>query len=184
MSSKRAGATAAPRASRLKVYVTSAGFEDAYVAASSQAAALKAWGARGDLFGLGEAQVVTDPALTAEPLARPGEVVRRPRGDMAAMLAAAPKVERRADKPASAPAKAAPAPPPPDRSVLERAEKALTAARAGLEAELAAIDGERDELDLRERRARKTGEDQVRRLDKARAEAERAYVEAGGRVSR
>ena len=175
-----APAKAAARASRLKVYVTSAGFEDAYVAASSQTAALKAWGARGDLFGLGEAHVVTDPALTAEPLARPGEVVRRPRGDMAAMLAAAPKLQTR--KPAKADA-VAPAP-LPDRSALETAERALTAARAGLEAELAAIDGERDKLDLRERRARKAGEEQVRRLDRARAEAERAYVEAGGRISR
>ena len=47
--------------------------------------------------------MVTDAGLTAEPLARPGEVIRRPRGDMAAMLAATPKVE----KPAKAENKAA-----------------------------------------------------------------------------
>lgn len=61
------------------------------MAAPSQAAALKAWGARGDLFARGEAFVVTASELTAEPLARLGEVIRRPRGDMATMLAAAAK---------------------------------------------------------------------------------------------
>lgn len=174
------------RAARLKVYVTSAGFEDAYVAASSQAAALEAWGARGDLFAIGEARVVEDAELIAEPLARPGEVVRRPRGDMAAMLAAAPQVEKRSAKPASAPARAAPrAPPPPaDRSGLDAAEAALREARERTGGELRAIAEQRRELDRRERRARIRGDDEVGRLERARATAEQAYVKSGGVVSR
>ncbi|KAK0344617.1 hypothetical protein LTR94_013951 [Friedmanniomyces endolithicus] len=47
-----------------KVFRTSAGFEDAYVAAKSQKAALEAWGARSNLFASGMAEIVTDPQLT------------------------------------------------------------------------------------------------------------------------
>ena len=60
---------------KLKVYRTPIGFHDAYVAAPSQKAALKAWGADADLFARGVAEMVTDESLLAEPLARPGEVV-------------------------------------------------------------------------------------------------------------
>ena len=172
------------RAARLKVYRTSAGFEDAYVAAPSQAAALKAWGARGDLFALGEAEVVTDPELTAEPLARPGEVIRRPRGDMAAMLAAAAKPKPSAGAAGKAASgrepSRAPPPPPPDRSALDAAEKALAEARDRLAHDLDAIAEERAELDAQERRTRRDGEVEAKRLEKARAEAERAYRKAGG----
>ena len=171
------------RAARLKVYRTSAGFEDVYVAAPSRAAALKAWGARGDLFAIGEAEVVTAEALTAEPLARPGELIRRPRGDMAAMLAAAPKVEKPAkvDTKTIVGNKAAPAPPPPpDRSALDAAERALGEARERLTHELDAIAQERIHLDEQEDRTRREGQAEVKRLDRARAEAERAYRKAGG----
>lgn len=61
---------------KLKVFRTPAGFHDAYVAAPSQKAALAAWGSNANLFARGLAEVVTDPALTAAPLARPGEVIR------------------------------------------------------------------------------------------------------------
>src|SRR3546814_12633677 len=70
--------------------VRSIGFHDAYVAAPSQKAALEAWGADANLFARGVAEVVTDPALTAEPLAHPGTVIKRPRGSMAEHLAALP----------------------------------------------------------------------------------------------
>ena len=51
----------------LKVYRTPIGFHDAYVAAPSQKAALQAWGSDANLFARGVAELVTDPALTAEP---------------------------------------------------------------------------------------------------------------------
>ena len=171
------------RAARLKVYRTAAGFEDALVAAPSQAAALRAWGARGDLFALGEADVVTDPELTAGPLARPGEVVRRPRGDMAAMLAAAPKPKppsSAAREPAGGRAPGEAPPPPPDRRALDAAEGALAAARERLTHELDALAEERAELEAQERRTRREGDAEIARLERTRAEAERAYRRAGG----
>ena len=61
---------------KLKVFKTPAGFHDAYVAAPSQKAALAAWGSTANLFARGLAEVVTDPALTRDPLAHPGEVIR------------------------------------------------------------------------------------------------------------
>ena len=174
------------RAVRLKVYRTSAGFADAYVAAASQAAALKAWGVRDDLFSIGEAQVVTDEALTAEPLARPGEVVRRPRGDMAAMLAATPRVAKsaksRAEPLESLRPTKPPPPPPPDRSALDAAEQALRERRERLARKLDAIGQERLELDRQEARARRDGEGEVKRLERSKSEAERAFRKAGGPV--
>lgn len=83
--------TAKPKGPALKVYVTPIGFHDAYVAAPSQAAALRAWGASADLFQRGVAAVVSDPKLTRAPLAAPGEVVTVPRGTRAQHLRAAAK---------------------------------------------------------------------------------------------
>jgi len=73
------------KAPRLKVYSTAVGFHDAIVAAPSQAAALRAWGTTTDLFGAGRASLVEDDAIRAEALARPGEVIKRLRGDEAAI---------------------------------------------------------------------------------------------------
>lgn len=85
-------------ARKLKVFVVPTGFTDAYVAAPSRKAALAAWGSEHDLFARGIAQEVTDPALTAEPLARPGEVVKRSRGTTAEQIAALPAQPARAAK--------------------------------------------------------------------------------------
>jgi hypothetical protein len=46
---------------KLKVFRTVSGFHDAYVAVPSRAAALRAWGASTDLFGMGAAEEVKDP---------------------------------------------------------------------------------------------------------------------------
>ncbi|MEG3175726.1 hypothetical protein U1872_05755 [Sphingomonas sp. RB3P16] len=138
---------------KLKVFVVPAGFSDAYVAAPSRKAALAAWGSEHDLFARGVAQEVTDAALMAEPLAKPGEVVKRSRGTTAEQIAALPaqpvrpakaeaveetpapraKTTRSATKRAtSAPRKAepkpesAPKPPPkPSSDALAAAEQAL-----------------------------------------------------------
>ena len=71
------------RKQKLKVFRTAIGFHDAYVAAPSRQAALVAWGADSDLFAAGMAELVSDPALTAGPLASPGAVIRRARGTAA-----------------------------------------------------------------------------------------------------
>ncbi|HEU0044338.1 hypothetical protein [Sphingomonas sp.] len=134
---------------KLKVFRTPIGFHDAYVAAPSRHAALKAWGADADLFARGVAELVTDPALTAEPLARPGEVVKRSRGSVAEQLAAAAPPERPEKAPARQ-AKAKPALPRPERDAVEAAETALAHAEASHKAAEQAL--AREEAALAERR--------------------------------
>ncbi|NKJ02051.1 hypothetical protein [Novosphingobium sp. SG707] len=82
----------------LKVFRTSAGFEDTYIAAPSQKAALEAWGARRNLFAQGVAELVTDPELAKAALARPGQVLRVPRGTTAEHLAAGERRKQRRRK--------------------------------------------------------------------------------------
>ena len=163
------------RATKLKVYRTVAGFHDAYVAAPSQKAALEAWGSERDLFARGIAEQVTDPALTAEPLAAPGTVVKRSRGTSAEQIAALPdpqpdtpgrnastgKVRAKPPSPGSAKAKSKSPPKPPPRAkpdpkpsgtALDAAEETLAAVKAdyaGRERALAA----REAALTRERRA-------------------------------
>lgn len=79
----------------LKVFRTPIGFHDAYVAALSQKAGLEAWGSDANLFARGIAEIVTEPELTREPLARPGEVIKRSRGIVAEQIAALPDNEPR-----------------------------------------------------------------------------------------
>lgn len=187
---------------RLKVFRTPVGFHDAYVAAASRAAALRAWGSSADLFARGVAEEVTDPALTAEPLTRPGEVIRRSRGTAAEQFAALPPDPPRREPVAAEPAgdshiptrKAAkasrpgptpPAPSPPkpvmprpDRGKLDAAEAALTEAEErhrAAERDLAA----REAALSRERRdtiAKQTAEHD--KLEQARDDARRTYDRA------
>jgi hypothetical protein len=154
---------------RLKVYRTPIGFHDAYVAAPSQKAALEAWGADANLFARGVAEQVTDPALTEEALARPGEVIRKLRGGLDEHLDALPKTTK-------APGgKEKPARPRPSRAALDAAEAAL-AALAREQAAQAAELKRREEALARERRtlterhARETA-----RLEEKRDRARRAY---------
>ena len=144
---------------KLKVFRTPTGFHDVYVAAPSRKAALEAWGAEADLFARGSAEQVTDARLTAEPLARPGEVIRVSRGDLAAQLKAlGPKKKpvaskKHAARPERQPAKPKP---PPRRDKVDQAEAALEQARrkqagerAGLEKQRDAIERKLDALDAR-----------------------------------
>jgi hypothetical protein len=171
-------------ARKLKVFVVPAGFSDAYVAAPSRKAALAAWGSEHDLFARGVAQEVTDPALMAEPLAKPGEVIKRSRGTSAEQIAALPaRPKRAAEAPEDAPtpraktgrggaeraapaarkAEPKPAPPPkPSSEALAAAEQALADledayrdADAKLVARQHALDRERRDLDAKHDRERK-----------------------------
>jgi hypothetical protein len=63
---------------QLEVFRTPIGFQDANVAAPSQKAALKAWGADANLFARGIAEVVKEPKLTEAPLENPGCGCSRP----------------------------------------------------------------------------------------------------------
>lgn len=186
------------RASKLKVYRTPAGFYDAYVAARSQKAALEAWGSERDLFARGIAELVTDPALSAAPLASPGVVVKLSRGTTAEQIAAMP-----APKPRSAPpdvgkeapvrkrasssksianAVSAPKPKPklkpkpkPSSAKLEAAENALEKAKATYDRKLKAV-GEREAKIARERRElERRQQHELDQAEKAVDEQRRAY---------
>jgi len=62
---------------KLKVFQAQFGFYDAIVAASSQAAALRAWGVNKNLLASGEATVTTDEAAVAAATAHPETPLRR-----------------------------------------------------------------------------------------------------------
>ena len=158
---------------KLKVYRTPAGFHDAYVAAPSQKAALAAWGSDADLFARGIAAVVTDPALTEAPLARPGEIIRVARtaadttDDPPPVSASTPAKKRTV--PARRRAKR------PSRRVLDAAEHALTAAEARHREESAAIRREEAALAKRRRTLDKAQAAERAKLDRARIRARDAY---------
>ncbi|MFZ2994611.1 hypothetical protein [Sphingobium sp.] len=132
----------------LKVFCTTAGFQDAYVATTSQKAALEAWGARSNLFANGVAEIVTDPKLAEAALAEPGKVIRAPRGTTAQHLAAAARSEKPSTRrrPKEGRVKAnggsrmrAQPKPKPSRAKLNKVVAALEDQRRAFEAELSEI---------------------------------------------
>lgn len=138
---------------RLKVFCATSGFHDAIVAAPSRPAALKAWGARTDLFSMGVAKEISDPAIKKKALARPGEVIRLKRGGD---RDEAPSPRRKV-KPARAK--------PPSRAKLAAAEKKLAEIEGrqakeaeAVERELAALEAERGKLAKRHAKARRDAE--------------------------
>ncbi len=164
-------------ARRLKVFRTPAGFHDAYVAAPSRKAALKAWGSDRDLFARGIAEEVTDPDLMREPLACPGVVFRKSRGSADAQLAALGDDEP--DAPARKSAKAKkPRKPRPDRGPLDSAEAKLEATRKRQDGERRELDARIAALDKESQRLREQHEREVATLEKAVASREGAYRRA------
>jgi hypothetical protein len=164
---------------KLKVYRTPIGFHDAYVAAPSMKAALKAWGTTKNLFSRGAAEMVTDPKLTNEPLARPGEVIKLARGSAAEHRKAAGSGDKAVGKgKAVAEPKPVKRPPRPDRKPLEKAEQALSATRQRHERVRADIDRRLDELQAKRRELVKTQESEMADLEKERDARETAYHRA------
>jgi hypothetical protein len=171
------------RPPRLKVFCTPVGFYDALVAAPSQKAALKAWGTTTDLFAAGRASVVEDPDLQELALARPGEVVKRPRGDahqLIEQMEAEEARERKARPKQAAEKRAAPrAPKPgPDRSELDSAVQEFEAAERGLRDGLDVIAEKRAALDEQERALRARLEDRLARLRSRRDRLAAAFKRA------
>lgn len=167
----------------LKVFRTSIGFQDAYVAASSRKAALQHWGADKDLFASGAAELVTDPELAKAPLAQPGVVIRVARGTTEQHIAAAgakrkpakPR-SRSAETPAASKAKARP--PRPSRAKLDEAERKLEKEEAAqarslkeIEAQIEGLRQERDDL-------RSNGERRIAELLADRDQARNDYRHA------
>jgi len=164
---------------KLKVYRTPIGFHDAYVAAPSMKAALKAWGTEKNLFARGAAELVTDPKLAKEPLASPGNVIKRPRGSAAEHRKAAGSAEQPASDAKSTPErKPAKRKPPPDRKPLETAEQALTIAREKYDRDLADIDDQLALLQEKRRKLVRGHEAEIDRLEKERSAKEAAYRRA------
>lgn len=175
------------KAKKLKVYRTPIGFHDAYVAAPSQKAALEAWGSSGNLFAQGAAEIVTDPKLSKEPLARPGEVVRKLRGSEAEQIRALGPLKKKATESPIKPAKAKTADGrgrTPSRAGVEKAEQAIEAAEARhraasgkLQAKVDALERRRRDLEAKQRGERERLEQAV---DQARARHRRAMEEWAG----
>ncbi len=170
-----------PRA--LKVFRTSAGFHDAYVAAPSRKAALAAWRADVDLFARGVAEQVTDKALMAEALEKPGEVIMKSRGGLADQLKAMGprKARRKKDLPASR-AKAR-AVRPPSRARLDKAEAALEEAQQRQSKELAELDAQRKAIERKIAALEAKQAKELSMLKQRRNAARDAYQDALDRLS-
>lgn len=166
---------------KLKVFRTAIGFHDAYVAAPSKKAALKAWRTTKDLFSRGAAEIVTDSKLTKVPLASPGEVFKISRGSAAEQFAALPKdasaKARRAKPPSMSKLRAA-TKLRPDPTPFEEAQAALDDAVARHRHEAGDLDARIDRLN-KQRRALDTAHGkEIAKLEKARSTAETRYRRA------
>ena len=171
-------------ARKLKVFRTVAGFHDAYVAAPSRKAALEAWGTTADLFARGAAEQVTDEALMAEPLKRPGEVIMKSRGGLADNLKALgprkKKAKASADEPEPKPRKRSK---PPSRDRLDKAEAALEEATKRHAAELKKLEADRDAIERRIEALRARQEKEANKLERREREARETYRDALARWS-
>lgn len=146
---------------RLKVFCTTSGFYDHVVAAPSRPAALKAWGAKTDLFSMGVARQVTDPKLEKKALDRPGEVIRLKRSGGDGEAPAPKKTSKRKSR-------------PPSRARLKSAEQRLAELGASqakerepIERQLKALAKKRDQLAARHCRARAAAELKVEQAREA-----------------
>ena len=164
---------------KLKVFRTSTGFHDAYVAAPSRKAALAAWGADADLFARGVAEEVSDTKLVKAALERPGEVIRLSRGDLSAQLKALPprksKAKAKPQPTAEKPRKAAKPTPPPKRDKLDAAERALRDARRRHEAEVDQLEAEREAIERKLAALRAKQGKGIAALERKRDAAREAY---------
>lgn len=171
---------------KLRVYRTAIGFHDAYVAAPSKKAALKAWGTTKDLFGRGAAETVTDPELIKQPLSSPGEVFKLSRGSTAEQMAALLKEEpeKRHAKVPTMSKVPKPVAPRPDRNALDAAMAALDDATTRQRRELEAVEAEAEQLKKRRRELISAHGRNIAKLEKARAAEERHYLSAMAKTER
>jgi len=165
----------------MKVFQAQFGFFDTVVAVPSQAAALRVWGTRQNLFAGGQARLATDQAAIKAALQNPEIVLRRAVGSTDAF---AREAERLPDVPApptkkSGRIKAAPPAPPADRSRLDAAEDALRMLNKRRVAEEADLRRAADALEARRAAAQ---EAYIEAKDQAEAEIaaqEKAFRKAG-----
>ena len=175
---KTAESKRASGARKLRVFRTPIGFHDAYVAAPSQKAALEAWGSDSNLFASGAAEAVTDPVLMKEPLARPGEVVRRLRGtadEQVAALGKAAKTKEAGSRIKSGMTNQAKTSPRPSRAAVDKAEGALAKAEARHKAALDRLRAEEAALQDRRRAVERKQRGEREALGEAVDEARERY---------
>lgn len=172
---------------KLKVFRAQFGFHDSVVAAPNQAAALRAWGVRQNLFAEGKAVITDDPQAVDAARTHPETPLRRAVGSQdpfqleptaLPVFPDAPRHRAAKTKPARAPvASIAPA----NRAALDAAEAALHALEERRK---------REEIDLREARADLDREIAARQAayvtsrkasTVAVAASRRAYGKAGGK---
>lgn len=135
---------------RLKVFATTSGIHDHVVAAPSRPAALKAWGAKTDLFSMGVAKQVSDPRIVKKALASPGEVISLTRsGDVAHESPAPRKTRAKKAKLAAA------------EKQLERLAARHAEVREALEREARILERKREQLDKRQAKLRRAAEEKV-----------------------
>lgn len=164
------------------MFQASIGFYDTVVAVPSQAAALRAWGTRQNLFADKVARPCDDEKAVEAALARPGQVLRRPVGtkDTFSLEPHLPSVPKSPDRRGKAAAPSKKPPRKPDRTALDKAEAAL----AGLEEEhrerIRDLAERRRALDEEEGRAKRLFDEKRQRARQAIARARKAYEEAGG----
>ncbi len=137
---------------RLKVFCLTSGFHDAVVAAPSRPAALKAWGAKTDLFSMGVARQVTDKAIVEKAMKRPGEVIRLSRADGKEQAGTQIKKARPRQRPPSR-AKLAAA-----EERLAQLEKEQAAEMDAIEKQLKALETKRERIAARHGKARAAAE--------------------------
>lgn len=153
-------------ARKLKLFRTSAGFHDAYVAASSRKAALAAWGAHSDLFARGVAEEVDDAETLLEAAKEPGKVLKRARGTPEEHLATVTARQKSAEKGHACPAKRKnSAQKRPARKELDDAERALAEHEDDIKAHLDQLKAERAKIDALITRSRKAGDIKSRHLE-------------------
>jgi hypothetical protein len=163
---------------KLKVFRTSSGFHDSYVAAPSRAAALRAWGANTDLFAMGAAEEVTDAKLMAEPLATPGAIVKRSRGTAGEHMSAAASRKPKRGKSDPKPPRPRKVKPPPSRAKLDEADRRLAEAEARYELARGKLDEEVKRLNEKRRKLEQKHQAEIASQRGKRDRAAQAYRNA------
>ena len=178
------------KAPRLKVFQAQFGFYDSVVAASSRAAALRAWGTHQNLFADGQAHVTTDEAAVKAALAHPETPLRRAVGSNDGFelnptslrkIPDAPKRAENATSPAKSETKALPKP-PADRSKLDATEATLRTLDEDRKREEANLRLRRDELDAEIAAAQDAYVRHRRAATAAVVEARKAYRKLAART--
>ena len=175
------------RQRQLKVFQVHLGFFDTVVAAPSQAAALRAWGTRQNLFADGQARVTDDPQAIAAALAHPEIPLKRAVGSSDPFARESLHLPKLPDAPRPDGARskrkaAAQAPPRPaaDRSALDAAEAALRALDQDRTEEEATFRRRQDDLDGERKSAQAAYVDRHKAAAQALVDARTAYRKAGG----